>query len=320
MLLSVRARDDDIGRVYVPLASTRDLGKRPKLRSVPPNPQPPRVHRHSISVLHHTQRSLERPATNRRSILQRVLSLGRCRNVGLKVHQRPLYRPIRPAAQRPSLQRNLAARRVEQAHGTRGAKHALRERHTGPNGCGVACHISGVPHRKYQALRDRLALCGRRTRRLERLDSSLHTSPASIGRADSSAVGGIGSEVVKNDAMIRPGVCLLDYANVASTLRPILDATARVPRGHPRQPDRSCRRADGVITIVRVGEDRLGVDVSKVARRLDLRRQLGEQGRALYPVRFPANPSKSPFDAEVALPFRLRGRLSIRLRRRLWGN
>ena len=160
MLLSVSARDHDIGRVYVPLASTRDLRKRPKLRPVPSDPQPSRVHRHPTRFFTHPQRTLEHPRADGRSILQRVLSLGRCRNVGLKVHQRPLYRPIRPAAQRPSLQRNLAARRVEQAHGTRGAKHALRERHTGPNGCGVACHISGVPHRKYQALRDRLAFAG----------------------------------------------------------------------------------------------------------------------------------------------------------------
>ena len=148
---------------------------------------------------------------------------------------------------------------------------------------------SGVPHQWSSAPKVSGAprppcLCGRRTRRLERLDSSLHTSPASIGLADSPAVGGIGSEVVKNDAMIRPGVCLLDYANVASTLRPILDATACVPRGHPRQPGRRWRSGDGLI-VVGLGEDRLGMDVREIARQVVLRRKLGKQGRALYPVR-----------------------------------
>ena len=84
--------------------------------------------------------------------------------------------------------------------------------------------------------------------------------------------------------MICPGACLLYHLLIVRFFYPILDPTARVPRGHPRQPGRRWRSGDGLI-VIGLGEDRLGVDVHEPARQVVLRRKLGKQGRALYPVR-----------------------------------
>ena len=48
------------------------------------------------------------------------------------------------------------------------------------------------------------------------------------------------------------------------------------------------KRVDAVVVVVGLGEDRLGMDVHEPARQVVLRRKLGKQGRALYPVRLSA--------------------------------
>ena len=107
--------------------------------------------------------------------------------------------------------------------------------------------------------------------------------------ADPVRVGCVGSEAVQNDPVICSRACLIDHAGIVRSLHPILDSTASVPRGHPRQPGRRWRSGNGLI-VVGLGEDRLGVDVHEPARQVVLRRKLGKQGRALYPVRLPGSP------------------------------
>ena len=53
--------------------------------------------------------------------------------------------------------------------------------------------------------------------------------------------------------------------DVVCPLCPILDAAVGIPSGHPRQPGGSGRRVGGVIGVIGVAEEWLGMDVGEVA-------------------------------------------------------
>ena len=147
--------------------------------------------------------------------------------------------------------------------------------------------IHRIPNGQGESLRYGPACRRRRSECPEGVDRGLDMNAIPSWGADPVRVGCVGSEAVQNDPVICSRACLIDHAGIVRSLHPILDSTASVPRGHPRQPGRRWRSGNGLI-VVGLGEDRLGVDVHEPARQVVLRRKLGKQGRALYPVRLSA--------------------------------